>query len=407
MKKGEELYKSSIEILKQVQMENGGCLATPPGQRYPYVYPRDHAVCILGFLSAGMYKNARKGIEFTLKAQLENGAFPQRYDKNGKDASYKPIQLDGSGLILYALSKYVQKTKDFELVEKYWDKINKAIDYIQKNLKEEKNLVYTPNAIHEFPPIENGLEIYTNSVVCGGLKEMAEVAKMLEYNNHQFINGQRSNWVGLYKTIYGGINTYMWNSRLNSFIKTIRLNESSSIDEDPDASTLALSEYEVLKDSDEKMKKNVERLKKELWHKKLGGLCRYPKYIGRNNGGWGPWPHFTLMLAKHYLRSGNIKEAEKCIKWVIDNSFENKIPEHLATKEDFEEYYHDYMEAGVLRPDRVIMLENAKKHPLFKKGIVHVIEPLAWPHAEFIMTWNLYKETLERQKRKGKIVSIF
>ena len=85
--KAEKIYKKSIEILKKVQLRNGGCLATPKGERYPYVYPRDHAICILGYLSAGMVKEAKKGLTFVLKGQLDNGAFPQRYDTKGNDAS--------------------------------------------------------------------------------------------------------------------------------------------------------------------------------------------------------------------------------------------------------------------------------------------------------------------------------
>jgi len=86
-KNAELVYNKSIEVLKAVQLRNGGCLATPKGERYPYVYPRDHAVILLGFLSAGLLRRAKKALEFVFNCQLETGAFPQRIDKDGNDAS--------------------------------------------------------------------------------------------------------------------------------------------------------------------------------------------------------------------------------------------------------------------------------------------------------------------------------
>jgi len=107
VQKAEKVYEKSTEVLKSVQLGNGGCLATPKGERYPYIYPRDHSVIILGFLSGGLFQRARKGIGFIFNCQLKSGAFPQRIDQKGNDASYKPIQIDGTSLVLFALSEYV------------------------------------------------------------------------------------------------------------------------------------------------------------------------------------------------------------------------------------------------------------------------------------------------------------
>jgi GH15 family glucan-1,4-alpha-glucosidase len=40
------------------------------------------------------------------------------------------------------------------------------------------------------------------------------------------------------------------------------------------------------------------------------------------------------------------------------------------------------------------MIENTRKHPMFSKGIAYITLPLAWSHAEFIRTFNLYKKYL-------------
>jgi len=288
IEEAEKLYKKSIEVLKKSQLRNGGCLATPRGERYPYIYPRDHAFCVLGFISAGMFKEAKKGLNFVLNEQLKSGAFPQRYDTKGRDASYKPIQIDGTGLIIYSFCEYIKASNDLEFARKNWKVIEKAVRYIKKNTVHGRNLIFTPNSIHEFPPSEQGMEIWANCVCCRALKELNEVANLLNIEN---------NYGKIAKRIKKSILKYMWNSRIESFVKNIRIMESSSVKVEVDASQSAVGYFDLLPESDLRVRKTVKRIEKDLWNKELGGICRYPKNEGRNNGGWGPWPHFTLMSA--------------------------------------------------------------------------------------------------------------
>ena len=179
--KAEAIYKKSLEVLNIVQLENGGCLASPPGSRYPYVYPRDHAYIILAFISAKKLEKAKKALEFAFNSQLKNGAFPQRFNKTGADASYKPIQLDGSGLILNALIEYYEQSKDEEFIKQIEGNIHHAISYIKNNYHEEKQLLYTPNSIHEFPPHEAGFEIYANAVCAGALLNLNKLSETINF----------------------------------------------------------------------------------------------------------------------------------------------------------------------------------------------------------------------------------
>lgn len=383
-RKAQRLYKKSIQILKEVQLKNGGCLATPPGKRYPYIYPRDHSIIILGFISAGLFKEARKALDFLFKAQLESGAFPQRIDTKGRDASYKPIQIDGTALALYAFTEYVSKAEDKRFADKWWQNAKGAVNYIISNINDEKQLVFTPNSVHEFPPTEEGLEIWANSTCYAALIGMDNLGGKLSHDHPE--------WKSAAVGIRTNVDKYLWNNRLSSFIKNIRIKDSSSVLCDIDASSYSVSDFGVFDDNEEKVRKTIRKIEKELWNKNLGGICRYPKYEGRNNGGWGPWPHFTLMICRHFIRVKNKKKADKYLRWVIDISDNLLLPEHLSTVEEFEEYVSDFTDAGILRKDRMILIENARKHPMFKKGIAYITMPLTWPHSEFIRTWNLYQE---------------
>jgi len=385
IRKAGAIYRKSVDILKSVQLKNGGCLATPRGERYPYIYPRDHAAITLGFLSAGLFAEAKKALAFVLKCNCTaSGAFPQRIDMDGNDASYKPVQIDGTAMILYTLSEYINRTNDLGFAGKHWEIINKAVSYIINNFHEDKQLVFTPNSIHEFPPTEKGLEIWANAACCSALQRMYELSVLL--------HDPRAEWEDYSNKIRSGIQGFMWNSRIGAFVKNIRLKESSSVLQDPDASKYAVADFGVLPDSDVRIKTTVRHIEKALWHKELGGICRYPKYEGRNNGGWGPWPHFTLMLCRHFINTGNRRKADKYLDWVISISYKNMLPEHISLVSEFEEYVSDFTEAGLLRDDRMILINNARKHPMFRKGLAYITTPLAWPHAEFIRTFNLYRE---------------
>lgn len=396
-KKAEEIYKKSIEILREVQLDNGGCIATSEGERYPYVYPRDHSLIILGFLSAGLYKEAKKGLEFILNTHTGKGAFPQRVDKKGNDASYKPIQIDGTGLILYSLAEYIEKTNDYDFAKKHFERVKKAVDYIIDNSyeniegtyeKQKHNLkmplIYTPNSLHEYPPTEAGLEIWANCICCAALLKIFDLSEKLDD-----VKIECKEYADKVKK---GILKFMWNSRKKTFVKTIRVRESSSVLVDPDVGKYAVADYEILKDEDDRVISTVTDIEKELWHQKLGGICRYPKYEGRNNGGWGPWPNYTLMLCRHHIRVGNRQKADQYMRWILDISYENKLPEHVSSVEEFEEYVQDFKESGILRKDRKKMIKNARNHPSYQDGVAYITLPLAWAHAEFIRTYNLYKE---------------
>lgn len=395
--KAEKIYKKSIDILKEVQLENGGCLATSKDERYPYVYPRDHSLILLGLLSAGLHEEVKKGLEFILNTRIGNGAFPQRVDMDGSDASYKPIQIDGTGLVLYAFAEYVLKTKDYDFAKTYFNRVKKAVDYIinhsYENIegtyeKQKHNLktplIFTPNSLHEYPPTEQGLEIWANCICCAALLKIYTLSRTMDD-----VQLQCRDYADKVKN---GILKYMWNSRKKTFIKTIRVRESSSVLVDADVGKYAIADFGLLADDDKRVISTVTDIEKSLWHQQLGGICRYPKYEGRNNGGWGPWPNYTLMICRHHIRVENKMKADQYFNWVLEVVYDDLLPEHIASVEDFEEYVHDFKESGLLRKDRKTMIENARNHPMFDKGKAYITLPLAWAHAEFIRTYNLYKE---------------
>ncbi|AKB85433.1 hypothetical protein MCMEM_1380 [Methanococcoides methylutens MM1] len=398
----EKLYENSVKILKNNQHEKGGFYASPPGTRYPFIYPRDHSVAILGCIDAEMLDEARKGLEFVLNSQKPLGEFSQRYDVDGNDASYKDLQIDGNGLVLYAMGKYFEATgglffesmADRAFVEKHWETVKKAVEFILMNKNEEVDLIHTVNSIHEYPAYEHGFEIYANSACCAGIQAAVKMGEALEEDV--------DTWKAEAEKIREAILTRMYSPRRRSFIKCIRVKEKSSnpIGYDAFASSVidvdvveyAPAYFGLIDQHDIKNRYTVRRIHDKLWDKEIGGLNRYPEMWDRNNGGYGPWCHFTCQLANHYVEIDDQDMAEMYLGWVVDMAHNYQLPEHISTIERFEIWHEDYTNAKILRDSKLTMIENVRSHPKWNDGMAYVTIPLIWPHAEYIRAYKNYVE---------------
>lgn len=401
-KEATKLYEYSLEVLRKNQHENGGFYASPPGTRYPFIYPRDHSVDILGAVAGGLMAEAKKGLEFVLNAQKPLGEFSQRYDVDGNDASYKELQIDGNGLVLFALEKYFEATggsffeemADREFVSKYWEAVEKAVQFILMNKNTEIGLIHTVNSIHEYPAYEHGFEIYANSACCAGIIAAVKMGET--------IGKDVSEWKKEAEKLKESILNRLYSPRRRSFVKCIRVKNKNSnpigydsyasVVIDVDAVEYAPAYFGLTGDHDIKIRTTVKRIHEKLWDDELGGLNRYPEDWGRHNGGYGPWCHFTCQLANHYIETDNQDMAELYLGWVVDMAHNYMLPEHISTIERFELWLEDYTDAMILRDSKLTMIKNVKSHPKWKDGLAYVTMPLIWPHAEYIRSYSNYRQ---------------
>jgi GH15 family glucan-1,4-alpha-glucosidase len=392
--RADKLYEHSITIIKENQHKNGGFYASPPGTRYPYIYTRDHSIITLGAAEAGLLEKARRALRFILGSQKPSGEFSQRYDTDGIDTSYKDLQIDGNGLVLFTLGRYYEATKDEDICAEYWDVIEKAVGYMMRHKSDEIDLIHTLNSIHEYPAYEHGYEIYANSACCAGMFEAVKIGKALGKDVYE--------WEREAKKVKNGILTRLWSPRMRSFIKNIRnkYKDSKSLGYDPYASVItdvdaveyAPAYFGLIEDDDIKVVNTVRRIDKELWDDELGGLNRYPEYWDRNNGGYGPWSHFTCQIARHFIKIGDEDMAERYLRWCAEIAHDYMLPEHVSTIERFELWLESYKNANILSDKKLLMIENIKNHPKWNDGLVYVTTPLLWPHAEYIRAYKMYKD---------------
>ncbi|MCD6478302.1 MAG: hypothetical protein J7L44_00260 [Candidatus Diapherotrites archaeon] len=387
--KAEKLFQSSIDLILKAQLDSGGIPISVGLGRLHYIYPRAHLLATLGLVYAGKFEEAKKALQFAFKGQNRHtGALPQRWDYNANDASYRKVECDCTALFLYAFAEYVKKSSDYEFAEHHWERIEKAVDFINSKIVPGKNLVLTPNSIHEYAPIDYGYEIWCNAICCAALRELSHIAEKIRL---QYPPLEKEN------LIKEAIMSYMWNSRINTFIKTIKVEDATGVILGPDASVLALAFFNVFNDNDDRIKSTVEFIEKGLKYEPLGGIMDYPEQYGREYTGLGANPFFTLILADHYICLGNREMAEEHLRWVLSVATEEKLPKYIATKDDFEALVSDLNDAGLLDRETLMLIESTRKHADYANGIAHILEPYLPAHGIFLVVWSRFKERFKEQ----------
>ncbi|MCX8189739.1 MAG: hypothetical protein N3F05_00730 [Candidatus Diapherotrites archaeon] len=384
----EALFKNSIELITKAQLENGG-ITSGLSAMLNYIYPRSHLLSTLGLVYAGKYEEAKKALSFAIKGQNRHtGALPQRWDYHGNDASYRKVEPDCTALFLYAFAKYVSKSSDYEFAEHNWERIEKSVDFINSKIIPGKNLVLTPSSIHDYSPMDYGYEIWCNAVCCAALRELSAVADRIRL---QYPPLDKQN------LLRESIMSFMWNSRLNTFIKTIKVEDATSVITGPDASVLALSFFNVFPSNDERLKSTVDFTEKNLKYSALGGIMDYPPTYGQESSGVGASTFFTMLLADYHTSQNNFDEAKDYMQWILSVSADLKLPKYISTKEDFEALVSDLNDAGLIDRETLLMIEGTRKHPDYTNNIAHILEPYLPAHGVFLITWSHFREKFKDQ----------
>jgi len=166
-KKYESLIKEHFEIIKKCAIydessQRAALLATAPGSRYPYFYPRDAAsashllntISLSGFsYSDEAYALLREVANFALYIQREDGHWGQRYGTDGTDKSIY-IQEDNVAHGMIIVSNYIlaslDRGEEVGRLQELIGSLNKAAIYaLEHNFRREINLFFSTTSIHE------------------------------------------------------------------------------------------------------------------------------------------------------------------------------------------------------------------------------------------------------------------
>jgi len=413
-----------LDILSQctIDTDNGSALlATLPGSRYPYVYPRDSA-CASRFLYRLVASPMKSGeiafrllgeiARFILHCQRSDGYWGQRYGIDNSDKGiYRQEDNVAHGVII--LSRYLlaarKKGVDVPNVEAYIEAIDRGSAFARKNYyRNEIHLFYSTTSIHE-SAIEEGYSIWVNYAYLLMLRLIREVGETYGVLNR--FEEEMELQDGFEAIIE---NVFTMSER---FVR--RLKPDGVTDLRPDITLMSPfffgtgMEHPYFEDT-EFFRNTIRFIEQTLWDPDLGMLQRYLPFIEdphtHIHAGNGPWLQYTSMLAQYYYFTGNIEKGDTILN-IIDGyaSREGYLCEHLTTAERFYEFKRlewlpgndfdkefalDIMVPGITYDliveelnhmknaydeiDRTILSQPDNKYLTFAL-------PLMWSHAEYAM----------------------
>ncbi|MBU3942935.1 hypothetical protein KKA24_03055 [Patescibacteria group bacterium] len=373
-----DLIKKSIKIIEDSQLENGGILATPGKEAYPYIYPRDAVIMTKALNRVGLSKKSEKFYYFINKhANIENyKEVFHRYNINGWPCVTRKDQNDNEGLVLHGIYDTYLHSKRVAFLEDNWLLVKQIADLIKGYSKTD--LVKTKRSIHESYILEHGYDIWVNSACCRGIYDASEIAKITNHDK------EAKEWKIRADKLKKNIKKRFFDKGLSVFMKNPRLKGI------PDISQIAPFYFEI-ETSEALLKKTLKYLREHLWHGQVGGFRRFRQFeLVKDwhwySGGSGSWCAFTAFMGGFYKKIGDKKSYNECLNWLeeVASRTDGLLPEHIATRGEYKAWKSNEIEFN----QRVI--NGTKRAELlasnFKdKDIIYWATPLGWSHAEYIL----------------------
>ncbi|RMD46553.1 MAG: glycoside hydrolase family 15 protein [Aquificota bacterium] len=367
----QKLFEKSLFIINAHIDREGAIIASLDSSifyrfnkdHYSYSWPRDNAFIVMALDKAGFGHISRKFFEFASRTLSKKGYFLQKYMPDGSfgsswhpwsDSNKKPqlpIQEDETALVIWALYKHYQETKNIEFIDRMYNRlVRPAADFMSSFLDKETGL---PDKSYDPWEERRGILTYTCSTVYAGLKAASYMAN-LTGNDEEALKYEKSA-----EDIKKAILKHLYDEEEGRFLRAIDKGEDGKWikDKTVDASLSAVFFTELLPFDDFRVGETMKAIEEKLWIKKgIGGVARFENdfyhRIDKELPG-NPWIITTMWLADWYIEKGDFQKALELLKWVVDRQ----------------------SQAGLL----------AEQYNPYTGEPLSVI-PLAWSHAAFCST---------------------
>ncbi|HII59446.1 TPA: glycosyl hydrolase [Methanocaldococcus jannaschii] len=315
------ITKRALMTLLMLCDKEGGIIAAPSlHPDYRYVWGRDGSYISIALDLFGIRNIPDRFFEFMSKIQNADGSWLQNYYVNGKPR-LTAIQTDQIGSILWAMDVHYRLTGDRKFVERYWNTIEKAANYLRLVA-----LNFTP--CFDLWEERFGVFAYTMGATYAGLKCAYSMSKAVNKRD------KVKDWGKTIEFLKHEVPKRFYLEDEERFAKSI-----NPLDKTIDTSILGLSyPFNLIDVDDERMIKTAEAIEKAFKYK-VGGIGRYPEdiYFGGN-----PWIITTLWLSLYYRRLYKVlkekddngadiylQKSKKLFNWVMKYSFDGLFPEQI------------------------------------------------------------------------------
>ena len=376
------LFKKSLVYIRAHVGNNGSIIASADSDMlqhgrdtYSYMWPRDGAQVAIGLDKAGDVNVAKRFFEFCRDIITEEGYFMHKYraDKSLGSSWHPwlrdgnialPIQEDETALIVHALWKHYNVTKDIEFIEElYNDLIYKAAEFMV-NYREP--ITKLPKPSYDLWEEKWGIHTFSCSATYSALKAAARIASLLGKKESMDRYNVAAN------EIQEAILAHLWDPELKSFCKSVTVENNKVIaDRTIDMSSIyGIYKFGVLGIEDDRVKQNIATIKEKLALKTaIGGIARYEGdyyYRTSQDTPGNPWFITTLWLAQYYIaiakKESDLEPVKEILRWTVKHASPSGV-----LSEQLDPFSGEQVSAA----------------------------PLTWSHAEFVITVIEYLEKLE------------
>ncbi len=303
----EEMIRGSVKSILDNQNEAGAIIASPDFAEYGFCWLRDASFCAYALdlegeheASARYHNWVRRAVE-GITPLLESVTRSQQGDELLDDELMPParfsmdgtmvhddwpnFQIDGYGTWLWSLEQHLRASNRRSLPVEFVPGVRTIATYIHEFALTSCYDVWE----------EHGSDRHTSTLACifGGL---SSARRLLEDDTL----GDRANEV---------------RSVLLSTAREHGHFTKSNVNDDVDASVLWLSTpFAVVDPHDELLSVTATLIQTRLEFN--GGIRRYPTdvYFGS-----GAWPVLTATLGWHFVATGELAEAQRCLEWLVDH----------------------------------------------------------------------------------------
>lgn len=380
-----KLFKKSLLIMRTHVDNRGGILASGDTDLlrygkdyYSYVWTRDAAIVATALDLADNTNITKTFFEFCNEVITEEGYFMHKYltdrslgsswhpwIRDGKPEL--PIQEDETALVIIALKKHFEVSKDLEFIENIYNSlIKKATQFMISYRDEKTNL---PKPSYDLWEEKFGTHTFTCASVYGALNAAAEFAELLGKDDEAKYYRQ------IAFQIKEAILKYLYDESSGYFYKAVNFKDDQiEIDSVCDmSSAYGIFKFNVLDINDAKLDKAIQYSQEKLIVKTdIGGIVRYENdyyfRVSQDLAG-NPWFITTLWLAQYQIaKSDRLEDLDKANKWL------DWVVKHA-------------LNSGIM---------SEQLNPFSGEQISAA--PLIWSHSEFVSTVIQYIEKLKELK---------
>lgn len=337
-----EIYNRSILLYPLlINYEYGGIAAAMEvddfrcrSGGYCYCWPRD-AIFITKAFDLLKMKNETEMFysKFCKETQSINGMWEQRFYTDCRLAPCWGYQVDETASVIYGVYEHYKLYKEDDFLKNNLKMCENAtnflidyvenllqideIDSVKKSLKEQRKPRFeiSKQISYDLWEMHEGVHLYSLSSIIAGFDAMESIYKTINDDSSRLKREKINRLVQKINEYKKLLSDYIKENLIDKNLNTLKRNIKDNV---VDISVMgSVYPFNIFKPSEKVVKNTVEKINMTLRTYQSG----YFRFEGDSYmHGKNPWVITTLWMAVYYIKMGDLSNAEKCFKYVVNTS---------------------------------------------------------------------------------------